>query len=523
MFNILNLESKQLVEDESGTLSFETGPEAAAHAKSLTDSLGIKHQPRKAGNCADWKAREQARIDSGEYQVPQCLKSYLVPDHFAHVSKDKPEMLSYTKDDSKGRADLQTRITVRAYLTTFCGMDEGCEAVSCLCAEYASEVMPQELYFATTPAEIESVYTNYDESCEQVAGSCMRGDSWESGIHPVRIYGAGDLAIAYLANAEGETTDRALVWPEKLVYSRVYGESDKLHNLLKGLGYWKSAYYRTHYDRGEFPTFEGAKLLRLSASAYDDDCFVMPYIDEALGARLSGKYFILTKNCSDYDTHSTEGRTSDPDDDRGYCDNCEESCDSDSMSQVYTRSDAMRSQSWCESCTDNHSIRCEGTGDYYSDSCSMYELESGQTWSQSYFNDHGGTCEHTDTHHRNRDLSTVIVNNKGDEELWCDDAIESDAWECERTGKYYANEIDAIVVKVHGVEKRWSMEATELYGDECDVPPITDIPANPTLADRARLCTLRGTTDEQIELRLYGFDEADGLGDILERAMRRAA
>lgn len=505
MFNILNLETKALVEDDNGALSFETGVEAAACAKSLAEQTGKRYQPRKAGNCVDWRAREQARIDSGEYTVPQCLLPYLVADHYAHVSKDKPAMLSYTKDDSKGRADLQTRITVRAYLTEFGKDPEASDGfmqpylVDDLCKEYAEECIPRELLFARTPDEIEAVYTNYDSDCSQVGNSCMRYESshWESGIHPCRVYGAGDLAIAYLVNDNGETTDRALVWPEKLIYSRVYGETDRLHVLLKNAGYRKSAYYQE-----PLPTFEGAKLLKLSASDDDDGCFVMPYIDEDVGARLAGKFFIIDKDGS-YSTGETEGRTCEPEE-RTYCERCENSCDE--TYYVYTRDYWRGGQSWCEHCVENNTFRCDRTGDLYSDDCSSYEIEGVGIYCQYAFATHGGECEHTNTYHRSRDLRDVIVNDKGDTETWCRDAIDEDAWECERTGKLYSNDVQSIAVTIRGIEKIWSQAAVNEFGDECDKPvdaALRLIPAEQlTIAERAQLLTLKSAGYDQRELEL---------------------
>lgn len=511
MFNILCLDTKLLVEDESGTLSFEQGDWAAKVAKSLTEQTGKRHQPRKAGDCADWRAREQARVDSGEYTVPQCLAGLLKSDHYAHVSKDKPAMLSYTKDEAKGRADLQTRIPVKAYLATFCDIAEDSASSIDLCAAYADECVPSELLFARTPDEIETVYINFDNDCNQVSGSCMRYERnhWESGIHPCRVYGAGDLAIAYLANERGETTDRALVWPEKLIYSRVYGETDRLHVLLKNAGYRKSAYY-AQYDRygnkGSLPTFVGAKLLKLlgDPEGNDDDCFVMPYIDEDVRAEISGKFMVIATH-GDYSASETSGRTCDPEDsDRAYCENCEESCDSDETYEVHTRDYGRGMQIWCSGCVERNAFRCEGSGDLYSDSCTSYTLESGHVWSAAYFDDHGGTCERTDTHHRSRNLSTVIVDDRGSEEAWCRDAIDEDAWTCERTGKLYSNDVQSVTVTVKGVDKVWSQAAVNEFGDECD-EPIDEtrrlLPAELlTVAERAQLCTLKGTSEAQTDI-----------------------
>lgn len=68
-----------------------------------------------------WAVREQCRMLSGEYNAIFIPNDDL--DRFLHVSTDNPDMVAYTKDVDKGRADIQTRTTLAAYCTKF-GLQE---------------------------------------------------------------------------------------------------------------------------------------------------------------------------------------------------------------------------------------------------------------------------------------------------------------------------------------------------------------------------------------------------------------
>ena len=149
-------------------------------------------------------------------------------------------------------------------------------------AEHSGQSFDDGLKFASTPKEIVAVYTNYDEDCSQVADSCMRyeccdfpeGGSPRPPQHPCSVYGAGDLAIAYTVNVAGQTTARALCWPEKKIYSRVYAnDGDRLHRLLKKRGFKKSGGYygadnkhhaSTRDADPDAPSLAGARILRIA-------------------------------------------------------------------------------------------------------------------------------------------------------------------------------------------------------------------------------------------------------------------
>lgn len=131
-----------------------------------------------------------------------------------------------------------------------------------LFTEIPKALTPDDVKFARTPDEIELVYRNGPQSCM----SHDTGRYSTRGFHPVRVYGAGDLAVAYLPKRRDPNSysQRALCWPEKKIYSRIYG-TGPLEGFLKSLGFTSG-------------TFHGAKLLKIPVDGVNNH-FVLPYVD----------------------------------------------------------------------------------------------------------------------------------------------------------------------------------------------------------------------------------------------------
>lgn len=420
MFNVINLETGEPVEDISNT-----GRDAAMKARKLTEETGVKHQPRKIIEDTKWQDRERGRLLDGTYK-PLPLDSDCIamfdrthPTHFLHMS-DQPPMIAFTKDAQMGAADRQTRMVVDAYLDRYFPNLKATRKE--IISKIESTSAPP-IKFATTSEEIVHVYRNYARENEQVAYSCMRHSFSNLQCHPVFVYGAGDLAIAYFTNSENKTTHRTLCWPEKKVYSRMYAPDDKLHVALKSLGYCKSTYYQ-----GGKGSFKGAKLLKIEVD-YQEDIYIMPYIDECLGVKTNNDHFILT-DCrqEEHGTNETNGITEEIEDDSPVCERCEEHCDE--THQVYTRQIGARArneQYWCEYCRDNHSLYCYGTGKNYPiDDVNFVTMQNGDTWSQGYFDENGETCDHTNENAPSEDLKLVTLLD-GSIEYWSHNARREDA------------------------------------------------------------------------------------------------
>lgn len=86
----------------------------------------------------DWKAREQAYMNSGIYESVNLAGDD--PNRFLHVSLLDPNMVAYTKNDEKGQADIQTRTTLKKYMHKF-----GLECMECAPSDSLDETSLEEM------------------------------------------------------------------------------------------------------------------------------------------------------------------------------------------------------------------------------------------------------------------------------------------------------------------------------------------------------------------------------------------
>ena len=302
MFTLINIETAVLLSER---ITLDDGRKAARAARLLSIKTKQRFQPRKIESATvdtSWHKREEDRFLSGEY-IPLASELTIAANIFetktnnrlfAHISKKNTLLIAYTKDAIKGAQDKQSLLSIEAFVKLVCpnNSQEIHDYLIKLQMNHAKAHMPAQFKLATTPDEIEKVYTNYAPDARHVSGSCMHYDS-ESGrwpkvdhqpCHPVRAYGAGDLAIAYMTNSAGETTGRALCWPDRKIYSRMYADNDSLHKALQEAGYSKSSYY------GTGPSLNGARLLLIETDSGD---YIAPYLDEVGSARISGDHLII--------------------------------------------------------------------------------------------------------------------------------------------------------------------------------------------------------------------------------------
>ena len=268
-------------EFEEGKAASEKAKEYSALAKD-TGSPWRFMVKRDMENVSDsnWKQWMQQRFASGEYTpVPwkdedwfQTLKN----EHFTHLSLADSFQLAYVASENDGVLDKNTVITPGKYLQQFFGSVLKPQEIAKWVAAVDKEC---ELLFATSPEDIEMVYTTSGiNSC-----MCYTADRFTTGgVHPTRMYGAGDLAIAYLTRKK-KIIARALVYPEKMIYGRVYGDNERLVNRLVGAGYKDGA--------GSASCFDGAKMLRQFHGKY----LILPYLDwnMRLAPHEDNRYLVL--------------------------------------------------------------------------------------------------------------------------------------------------------------------------------------------------------------------------------------
>lgn len=314
LFNVLDLEYNELLRDgddyhvlERGDRRWSSSPrvfasanEAAVMANVLTQ-MGRKFQPRPVKMEGDaWKTREVERLFSGEYEPlpwdglrPQdflglnrfrhewtiSMRVKEAEFHYPHMSGKVKGNIAFTENADRGAHDVQTTMKPGKYLKKFypsIGEENIRRYANEIIAKYGTCVFA----LAQTPDEIVQVYLNGPTSCMTLSA----GSYSTNGVHPVRAYGAGDLAVAYLMvqpnkgqdeeNDEpatdfiGPICSRALVWPEMKLHGRIYGDTQKMVHFLRENGYTES----------EGWDFSGARLLHIPVPRRSG-WVVCPYID----------------------------------------------------------------------------------------------------------------------------------------------------------------------------------------------------------------------------------------------------
>lgn len=364
MFNLYCVTLNEYVMLGDNKHVFISGLDAKVHGDYLANITGYKYQPRPAvSGDNDWKQREANRFENGDYKRVTLLeeRGLTIDDHFVHYSTKTCSDLAYTKNEEKGRLDLQTKTSLAGYLEVFFSAKVSPKEIRELSEQNELLFLNDEVKFAITPDEIERVYTRPSESNIAGANSCMRSPArqYTDNVHPTRVYGAGDLAVAYLTDEDNRVTDRALCWPDRKIYSRVYGKANNLHTYLKKLGFKKSLYYGE--SKSDEFSFDGAKLLAIPVKR-DPESYIVPYIDE-LDVNLAEQngFLVFSKVDGNINTRNTNGRaTKVP---FLICKFCGATNLESKTFTFYT--DTLKEGSYsftkcCEKCAKTHGYNCEG-------------------------------------------------------------------------------------------------------------------------------------------------------------------
>lgn len=351
----------------------------------------------------DWRIREAVRFLAKRY-TPVLMPPELVPiyDHFLHVSKTDG-LWAFTETPEKGAHDIQTPIRPGRYLQRYYPHLRP-EDISRLVALMTSATDP-DVRFAVTPDDIVRVYRDGPWSCMHYAAS--RFDTWDRiasrNLHPVEVYGSlpgssdpadkADLALAYWEEPDPRdgyaphVTARALVWPEKKLYGRVYAgtkdreaddnnatlgtnstpTADRFKRALRALGYsspdgWNS--------------LAGARIRRIELP---NGGLLVPYIDaegddsHRFGVSADGKHLMLdpegpheqTDTCGVWDADGADGEEEYP----YTCECCENECCENETTTVWTS--ASDSGEWCDDCREADASRCPRSGRWYADSAGV--------------------------------------------------------------------------------------------------------------------------------------------------------
>ena len=366
-------------------------------------------------------------------------------DHYAHTSRNDPALLAYTQSPEKGLRGIFTPIKPGRYLTKFFSGVLSEREIAFYAAWQSTGSQGSEwtdaarypMAFASDSADIVSVYERGPQSCMKEM-SC------------VSVYGAGDLAVAYLTkgkDAGGQVLARALVWPGKKVIGRVYPSGHHWHAegfvnetasqacgqaLLARL--IAEGYHADTTSRG----FNGARLTREDEG---NGYYTMPYLDHSYQVNDIGDHFEMTAD-GEMLADQTSGRLRiegwEEEDTRDRCDRCGDRMEDDDTMVVYTRWSvrygAHGQEGWCGHCAGNRTFTCEGMREVFSDRQDSLCID-GDTYHRGWAEANGAyECGHTSEGYFRADHPPVTMAN-GD--TWSPESFRLDGFTCAITGGNY--------------------------------------------------------------------------------------
>jgi hypothetical protein len=351
--------------------------------------------------------------------------------HYAHMSRVMPGQVAFTPTEEYGVQNRKIRMTVARYLDKFARFHNGDLALTTKeIARYVAIVKAhadQQLKIARAGADIVKVYLNGPSSCMSHAV----GDYETGGVHPVSAYGDSDLGVAYLGDPATGVSARSIVWPDKKIYIRIYGD-DTLRLVLEENGYKNDS-----LAGATFPA------IRLTGGRY-----LFPYIDTCrrddgmtadLITKANGKqYFKLKPSGGEYDVKVTEGIAVVAEEDHT-CSNCGDHVNGD---------DYNEDTGLCNSCYQDH-WHCERCGeDYYNDD-DRYSSEDGDNYCHTCYDKLFARCKSCQSEYR-RDDDRASKRDRGvsdycaecsDDQMICDtcgdmvdnDPVETTCDDCRET------------------------------------------------------------------------------------------
>lgn len=301
---------------------------------------------------------------------------------FPRPVADKPEMLAFYASVEHRKIGRLTETRPGRYLRKVFGALLNDTQIEELAHVWTREFAPRELYVTQDANLIEEVYENGPRSCMAYAAG-----GFDSDEHPARVYAGPDLAVAYIGESD-DADGRAVVWPEKKIYARAYGDVARMRAALERAG----------FREGEHREFIGARLQYIPQ---DGDNFVLPYLDMADTVDLSGDYVVVAGSNGEYGAQETNGLN----EGGGHrCADCGDRMSRDDSYYVEDHGDV------CECCYSNSYFYCEETDRTWpmenraNTRCNTFISERGVERSDNWF-----YCDGNDEWVRDRDDDYVVL------------------------------------------------------------------------------------------------------------------
>ncbi|CAB4138768.1 hypothetical protein UFOVP344_40 [uncultured Caudovirales phage] len=391
----------------------ETGAAAAEFVKELKENHPhltftiIRNDP--LGGDRDWLMREHGRMFDGTYKpiagrfpadMPEPFGQYWTPEsyqnqfanvsfqqwlmeqnpaHVPHISQNNERKIAFTESMEKGRKDIQRALHAHEYLEKYLSNAYRLYGPMDLIVEAMGGYNFQ-LLIASTAAEM--VETMIECNSSREVGSCMShptGDYESYPHHPFEAYAlGGDLVLAYVRadGDKGTIWGRALAWPERKIYGRIYSTNAALFRKIMAAN---------GYAAREESTLEGARLGVIRIGSEDSNKIVMPYIDGSQQADWDGEELTIS-----YDGNTAAGTTNGISylgEHGTECYNCGTHYDAE-MGGVYVEDVG----DYCDHCAGNYTYWCQGTERQYDRRNEVDYQVDGSTYCQTYFDDHYFYC-----------------------------------------------------------------------------------------------------------------------------------
>jgi len=304
------------VQTVPGLPEFNSGKEAEHYAAQLRFSNpGVKFQPRPIADENNTLMREG--------MLPLVWEGVLRKISAEAVFDPKERVIRYFGTEEDRKFNRSQQMVLHQYLRLiFSDSFQYREEIEFWASQQDPCYFDDEvLHFAEDAEDIEFAYGNCGDQ------SCMSKSSkwYVQGEMPVRAYADGDLTIAYLTDAQrpGRVIARGIVWPERKIFGRLYGNILKLALFLKREGYrfgmgrdWYGARFATEWVSGEYVYEEGSEDYDdewgSCADRYDEDeGWTAPYLDivESLTLSEDRNYFIVDPD-GEYSANNTSGTAS---------------------------------------------------------------------------------------------------------------------------------------------------------------------------------------------------------------------